>query len=64
MDAHSFIATARKELRRLIVITMKEVKSLIDLSQLVHLIKKKLCDLAVRGTIVELKALNKRDYPG
>ena len=51
-DAHSIIATALKERRRLIVITMEEVKSLVDSSQLVHLIKEKLCDLAVRGTIV------------
>ena len=50
-DAHSIIATALKERRRLIVITMEEVKSLVDSSQLVHLIKEKLCDLAVRGTI-------------
>src|SRR5262245_17113703 len=51
-DAHSIIATALKERRRLIVITIEEIRSLIDSSHLVHLIKEKLCDLAVRGTII------------
>ena len=51
-DAHSIIATALRERRQLIVITLEEIKSLTDSSQLVHLIKEKLCDLAVRGTIV------------
>jgi hypothetical protein len=51
-DAHNIIATALKERRRLIVINMEEIKSLIDPSQLVHMIKEKLCDLAVRGTIM------------
>jgi hypothetical protein len=51
-DAHSTIANALRERRRLIVITVDEVKCLVDSSQLVHLMKEKLCDLAVRGTIL------------
>jgi Restriction endonuclease len=50
-DAHSTIANALKE-RRLIVITVDEIKRLAHSSQLVHLIKEKLCDLAVKGTIL------------
>jgi hypothetical protein len=48
-DAHSTIANALKERRRL---TADEVKRLAQSSQLVHLIKEKLCDLAVKGTIL------------
>jgi hypothetical protein len=51
-DAHSTIANALKERRRLIVITADEITRLAHSSQLVHLIKEKLCDLAVRGTIL------------
>lgn len=50
--AHSIVASALKDGRRLVVIQTKELFSLTDGAQLVHLIKEKLCDLAVRGTVV------------
>jgi hypothetical protein len=49
--AHSIVAAALREGRRLVVIGTHELLSLTDSTQLVHLIKEKLCDLAVRGTI-------------
>lgn len=51
-DAHHTLATALRERRRLIVITSSEAKKLTDSSQLIHLIKEKLCELVVRGAIV------------
>jgi hypothetical protein len=51
-DAHSTIANALKERRRLIVITADEIMCLAHSSQLIRLIKEKLCDLAVRGSIL------------
>jgi Restriction endonuclease len=51
-DAHSTIANALKERSRLIVITADEIKRLAHASQLVHLIKEKLCDLVVKETIL------------
>lgn len=50
-DAHLTIARALQERRRMIVITQDELVRLTDSSQLVHIIKEKLCELAVRGTI-------------
>lgn len=51
-SAHSIVAAALREGRRLVVIGTHELLALTDSVQLVHLIKEKLCDLAVRGTIV------------
>jgi Restriction endonuclease len=50
--AHSVVAAALRESRRLVVIRRDELIALTDSSELVHLIKEKLCDLAVAGTIV------------
>ena len=50
--AHTVISGALREQRRLLVITKNELRQLQDTDALVHLIKEKLCDLAVRGTIV------------
>jgi hypothetical protein len=49
--AHAIIAAALREGRRLIVITTTEIATLTDSTQLVHLVKQKLCDLAVKGTV-------------
>ena len=50
--AHHIVATALAEQRRLIVVTTAELQALTDTDQLVTLIKTKLCDLALRGTVV------------
>ncbi len=50
--AHHTISMALREQRRLIVITTDELRILNSTDQLVTLIKTKLCDLALRGTIV------------
>ena len=50
--AHSIIAGALKERRKLVVIRGEELIALTESSQLVKLIKEKLCDLAVRGSVV------------
>jgi hypothetical protein len=49
--AHAVIAAALKDRRRLIVITTDELQALADTDQLTRLIKTKLCELAVKGTI-------------
>lgn len=49
---HSIVAAALREGRRLLVITTGELLALQDSTQLVLLIKEKLCDLAVKGTVV------------
>jgi hypothetical protein len=49
--AHSIVATALKERRKLVVLTTGELLALQDTDALGHLIKKKLCELAVKGTI-------------
>jgi Restriction endonuclease len=49
--AHLIVAAALREQRRLIVITTDELLALNDTEGLVRLIKLKLCDLAVRGTV-------------
>jgi hypothetical protein len=51
-DAHNIIAGALKESRRLIVITKNELLSLADTTDFVLMIKEKLCDLAVKGTVL------------
>lgn len=50
-DAHLTLARALQERRKLIVMTRAELLQLADAAQLVHLIKEKLCDLAVSGRI-------------
>lgn len=49
--AHSIVAAALREGRRLVVITSDELLTLTDSTQLVQLVKEKLCDLAVKGTV-------------
>jgi len=49
--AHAIVATALAQKRRLVVITTDELLALADTDELVKLIKTKLCDLAVKGTI-------------
>ncbi|WP_312794593.1 restriction endonuclease [Tianweitania sp.] len=49
--AHAVVAAALRERRRLVVITVEEIVALGDTSELAHLLKEKLCDLAVRGAI-------------
>ncbi|KAA5601791.1 restriction endonuclease [Blastochloris sulfoviridis] len=49
--AHAQVAAALIQKRRLIVITTDELRGLADSDGLVKLIKTKLCDLAVTGTI-------------
>jgi hypothetical protein len=49
--AHAQVAAALIQKRRLIVITTDELRELADSDGLVKLIKTKLCDLAVTGTI-------------
>jgi restriction endonuclease Mrr len=51
-SAHKTIADALREKRRIIVLSVDEIKIINDTSQLVELFKKKLCDLAVRGTTI------------
>jgi hypothetical protein len=49
--AHLVVATALREGRRLIVITTQELLTVGSTEALVHLIKLKMCDLAVKGTV-------------
>lgn len=49
--AHSVVATALREARRLVVIRRDELLGLTDSMQLVRLMKERLCDLVVKGTI-------------
>jgi len=49
--AHSIVAAALREGRRLVVIRSDELLTLTDSPQLVRLVKEKLCDLAVKGTV-------------
>jgi hypothetical protein len=51
-NAHSIVAAALREQRRLIVIRTAELSALNHSDELVKLVKEKLCDLALRGTIV------------
>jgi len=48
--AHSIIADALREQRNIVVVTKDEIASLRDSSQIVMLMKEKLCELAVTGT--------------
>ena len=49
--AHSIIARALSEGHQLIVINRNEIEQIISSEGIVRLIKEKLCDLAVKGTI-------------
>jgi hypothetical protein len=49
--AHAVVAAALRERRRFVVLTTDELLGLPTTEALALLIKKKLCDLAVRGTI-------------
>lgn len=49
--AHSIVAGALREGRRLVVIKNDELLTLTDSQELVRLVKEKLCDLAVKGTV-------------
>ncbi|TIR25965.1 MAG: restriction endonuclease [Mesorhizobium sp.] len=49
--AHQTVAMALPQRRKLIVLTIDEISALADTDELVKLIKTKLCDLAVKGTI-------------
>jgi len=49
--AHAVVAAALRDGRRLIVLTADELVAVGDTQGLVKLIKTKLCDLAVKGTI-------------
>lgn len=49
--AHSIIAGALREQRQIVVITRQEIEGIKDSAQIVRLVKEKLCELAVTGTI-------------
>src|SRR5439155_17976966 len=49
--AHSIVAAALREGRRLVVIRSDELLALTESLHLVRLVKEKLCDLAVKGTV-------------
>ena len=49
--AHDTVSKALMEKRRLVVVTVAELLAMADTSDLVDLIKEKLCTLAVSGTI-------------
>jgi len=50
--AHKIVADALREKRRLIVISAPEILALTDTDEIVVLIKRKLCDLAVMGALI------------
>lgn len=50
-DAHSTVASALREKRRIVVLTRTELLQFTDPSQVVLALKEKLCDLAVSGRI-------------
>jgi len=50
--AHAIVAAALREGRRLVVVTTDELLEIANTENLVHVIKRKLCDLAVKGTVV------------
>jgi hypothetical protein len=51
-SAHQIIAASLREQRQLVVLTGTDISNLHTTTQLVKLIKTKLCDLAVTGTLV------------
>ena len=50
--AHSIVAAAQREQRRIVIITREEIESFTNTAQLVMLFKRKLCELAVYGTSI------------
>ena len=50
--SHYIIASALREQRQMIVLTGTELLTLSSTHQIVHLVKEKLCDLAVMGTVL------------
>jgi hypothetical protein len=50
-DAHAIIAGALREQRNIIVLTSNELRDLRNSDDLIQLIKEKLCELAVEGTV-------------
>lgn len=50
-NAHNIVAQALAQRRKLIVLTTNEILAQADTSDLVKLIKTKLCELAVKGTV-------------
>jgi hypothetical protein len=50
-NAHKVVADALRERRRLIVISTNEILALGDTDALAHLLKKKMCELAVKGSL-------------
>ena len=50
--AHQVIAAALRENRRMIVVKSEELRSLRRTDWLIHLIKEKICDLVVSGTVL------------
>lgn len=55
-SAHHIVATALTEKIRTVVISRHEMQQLFSTEQLVRLIKEKLCELAVRGTMYSQKS--------
>jgi hypothetical protein len=49
--AHAVVASALREGRRLVIITTDEIANLTNTTDLVNLIKLKLCDIALKGTV-------------
>ena len=49
--AHSIVAAALREQRQIVVITRQEIEAIRDTTQIVRLLKEKLCELAVAGTV-------------
>lgn len=49
--AHKIVADALKEKRRLVVLTPNEIIALAETDDLCHLLKKKMCELAVKGAL-------------
>jgi len=52
-DAHSAVAGALREQRQLVILTRAEVQQWATHGEIVQLLKEKLCQLAVAGTIFE-----------
>ncbi len=50
--AHQIIASSLREQRRLVVLTGADITNLRTTAELIKLIKTKLCDLAVTGTLI------------
>lgn len=50
--AHHIISTHLSKQRRIIIITRKEIEQLSQTEEMITLVKKKLCELAVAGTIM------------